>query len=510
VTNRIHPLTGIPSNGKPKNGKPKAELAGLFQGRTRLTYDAARTGTDLDPHWLHADALDADSSNSRPVRERLVRNSRYEAGSNGYYDGIISTHCNMVVGVGPSLRMLTGNKTFNQLVEREWFRWCQAIQFARKLWCMAHARYQDGEAFAIMVNNPGIRNNVQLDLFLIETEQCQSPQWSFEESVGYIDGIRFDENNNILWYDVLRHHPGSTTFSAVEDPIQIPASDMLHWFKLTRPGAHRGRPALTSTLNVGATSRRHREATVKAAETAASIGAMLQSQMSPAGDDEPDEVMPLTNYVVPQRGLVALPMGWTANQMEGKHPNAQYAEFHRQQLSEQARPIAMPYNAASCDSSTYSFASGKLDTLCYRADINVERRDCDDTVCDRVFAAWFREWTILADRRDIPPQHQFDWPVHPVIDAVQEATAVDMRLKNGTLTLRQAYSDMGQDLEDQIAVMTEDYFGDASEENISKMRQILMLKNTPQGTMNHVATIIGVSMPTQTAPQDEMATRESM
>ena len=62
----------------------------------------------------------------------------------------------------------------------------------------------------------------------------------------------------------------------------------------------------------------------------------------------------------------------------------------------------MPYNAAACDSSTYSFASGKLDTLCYRAALDVERADCNELVLDPLFAAWFREWTIISGMRIIP------------------------------------------------------------------------------------------------------------
>lgn len=502
---RVHPLTGQPVNGKTVNGHPRPEIAAYFgqtrrESRAKLSIDAARNGTDLDNHWQFADALDADLAYSPSVRSTLRKRSRYEQTSNAFYSGIIATHVNMLVGVGPTLRMLTGNRNFNQLVERRFAAWQQAVQFRRKLWAMAHAVTGDGETFALLQTNPSLAvNDVQLDFQPIEAEQCQSPFGSINPL--QIDGIHRDENNNIVAYDILPYHPGGA-MSAINglifgiDPLTLPANQVLHWFKLARPGAHRGIPSLTPGLNTGAYHRRFREATVAAAETAADVGAMLTSNLGPAGDNEPDPVAPFSTVEFVKRMLMVAPMGWDAKQMKGEHPNAQYAEFHRTLLSELARGLSMPYNAAACDSSTYSFASGKLDTLCYRAALDVERQDCNDLVLDPLFAAWFREWTIIPDsqinRREIVPNHQWDWPRHPVIDAVSEETANDLKLKNGTLTLRQAFSDQGMDLEDQLMVMAEDTFGEANEETINKMRQIIVLKNTPRFAVDHVANILGL------------------
>lgn len=498
--------------GKPmehSTGRPDAALLQLTNNRrASMSYDAARSGTDLDNHWAFSDALDPDSSHNRSVRHTLMKRSRYEQGSNGFYDGIINTHANMLVGLGPTLRMLTGSRAFNQLVEREFYKFTQKIQLRRKLWAMAHARTGDGETFALLVNNPAIEG-VQLDLLPIEAEQCQSGYDGFE--AGRIDGIRYDENNNVIGYDILPHHPGGQSGFLITDPVTVPANQVLHWFKLKRPGAHRGVPDMTSTLNVGATSRRQREATVAAAETAADIAAMLTSGLTAAGSDEADPVAPFSSVEFAKRMLMVAPMGWDVKQMKGEHPNAQYADFHRLQVSEQARPISMPYNAAACDSSTYSFASGKLDTLCYRAALDVERADCNELVLDPLFAAWFREWTILAGRRDIPPTHQWDWPTHPVIDAAAEASAIDTKLKNGTLTLRQAHSDAGMDLEDQITIMAEDFYGEATEESISEVRQLLLNSLYPQAAKNR-ADVYGIAVRAGlVTPQaeDEEAFRQS-
>ena len=61
----------------------------LFHYEVRATYDAARTTDEFKNHWANADALDADSANSKAVRATLVQRSRYEVGNNGYADGMV-------------------------------------------------------------------------------------------------------------------------------------------------------------------------------------------------------------------------------------------------------------------------------------------------------------------------------------------------------------------------------------------------------------------------------------
>jgi len=74
----------------------------------RARFDAAQTTDEYKNYWAASDSLDADSSASRGVRNKLVSRSRYEIGNNAYVDGMVQTHANYTVGVGPSLRMMTG------------------------------------------------------------------------------------------------------------------------------------------------------------------------------------------------------------------------------------------------------------------------------------------------------------------------------------------------------------------------------------------------------------------
>mgnify|MGYP000477655023 CR=1 FL=1 len=335
---------------------------------------------------------------------------------------------------------------------------------------MAHAKVQDGEPIGIVRTNPKVQHAVKLDLVLIETEQCQTPQLPFAIP-GYIDGIKFDQFGNPEWYDILPNHPGGQYgFTLLIRPEQVPARFVLHWFQLRRPGQHRGVPEFRSTLNVGASSRRMREATVAGVEAIARLGAVtIKTQLPP---DEADPVTPLSTVEIPKGTMTALPMGWEAMQLKPEQPGATYQEFLRSQINETARPKSIPYNLAACDSSSYNYASGRLDHQTYFIALDVEREDANDLVLDPLFDLWWQEAVLVfgwnGDAGE-PPPHQWAWPKHPVADVQAENSAKDTRLRNGTAFLSQIYAEEGRDFEDELPKMAQDY-GVTPDE----MRQILL------------------------------------
>lgn len=477
---RVHPLSG-----EPIIPRQTRMVAAQTHKPIKARYDAAANTNEFKNYWANSDSLDADSANSRAVRQTLVKRSRYEVGSNGFADGMVQTYANYLVGVGPSLRLQTRSAGFNALVESEWLRWTKAIQLRRKLWCMAHAKVQDGEGFGVVRNNPRLRNPVKLDVCLFETEQCQTPQLPYA-TPGYIDGIKFDEFGNPEWYDILEYHPGGNYQGSISSiynkPEQVPAKFVLHWFQLRRPGQHRGVPEFRSTLNVGASSRRWREATVAAAETAAEFSAVLETAFQP---DEMDLVEPMSTMEIQKRMMTALPNGQRLSQMRAEHPNATYEAFHEAQISEQARPKNMPLNIAKCDSSKYNYASGRLDHQTFFSALDVEREDANDLVLDPLFDLWFEQASLyygwVGDPQQ-PPKRQWDWPKHPVADVVSEANAQDTRLKNGSETLTKAYADNGRDFVDDVETMAQDYGVP-----VEKMRELI--RNAVFNAQNQQASV---------------------
>lgn len=491
-------------NGKPVaaiNGhkKPRRELAeALAATRKHLrgTYDAARDDDDHKNHWSHTDALDADCTNSRAVRSKLVQRSRYEVANNGYSDGIAQTYATTLVGQGPKLRMLTGSNGFNQLVETRWAEWCEAVNFASKLWTLAQAKYVDGEGLGVIRRNPGIDHAIKLDWVLYETEQCQTPYLPYDKP-GYIDGIQFDQFGNPTFYEFLTYHPGGQSgFRAYESEL-VPAQFVTHWFKARRPGQHRGIPETTSTLNLGAAARRWREANLCKAEMQAKLTVLLKSLMMPSTEDA-DNIAAMSTLEMLTGMMIALPNSVEPVQMDMDTPGAQYESFHKTLVNEQARPKSMPYIVAACDASGSNYATGRLDHQNYYAALDTDRADADRQVLNVMFRIWFDAavrfygWlggspeSLTAAARS----HDWAWPKHRVIDEATEADSRDKRLKNGSMSLAQVYDDDGSDYEDEVVKQAA-----ANGITPEQQRQINLLLNVPQAALPFVAQALGIQPP---------------
>lgn len=481
--------------------KPRRELADALADRARQrrehrqlngTYDAAGNSDEYKNYWLPADALDADSANSQHVRSTLVRRSRYDVANNGFSDGIASTYATDLIGRGPTLRMQTGSEGFNRMVELAWFNWCKKVQFRRKLWCKAHAKHVDGEGIGVLRRNSNLNHRVKLDWVLNETEQCQTPNLAYGQP-GQIDGIEFDEFGNPTYYHILKYHPGSNQGQWTQVAEKIPARYVTHWFKLRRPGQHRGIPECASTLNLGASARRWREAVVAAAENIADFTLFIETAFEP---DEMDSVSPMSTLDVQKRMMTALPAGHKAYQPKAEQPTAGHAEFSKSLINEQARPKSMPYNKAACDSSSYNYASGRLDHQTYYGHLDVDRDDCGDCVLDPMFSVWFDHAVVAYGWLGGDPEaisesakaHVWDWPKHQVADIGAEADAADKKLKNGTSYIAAEHVACGLDPEDELLKAAT-----SNGITVDQQRQINLLLNLPQHVIPVVSQLLGLT-----------------
>jgi len=219
---------------------------------------------------------------------------------------------------------------------------------------------------------------------------------------------------------------------------------------------------MTSTLNTGAAAPRWREATLAAAETAADFTLFLKTQMTP---DELDPVTPMSTLDIQKRMMTALPAGYEPFQMKAEHPSTAYESFHKSLVNEQARPKSMPFNKAACDSSSYNYASGRLDHQTYYASLDVEREDCNDQCLNVIFPIWFNLGVVkygwLGGNPDAigsgARSHLWDWPKHGVADVEAEANANETKLTSGQMSLPQLMSESGLDFADVVTDWAESF-----------------------------------------------------
>ncbi len=447
-----------------KKVKPHRSAAGIPR-TIRGRYDAAQTTAENARHWAMADALSADSAASVDVRKKLRERARYEVANNSYAKGIVLTIANDCIGTGPRLQLLTENSDLNNRVESAFNLWAKAVNLAEKLRTMRLAKATDGEAFAILTANPEIDSPVLLDVQLVEADRVAAPLLNILPNGSDIDGIMLDAWGNPQTYTILCQHPGdpapspgypapgSQNLSTWNTSYElVPAEAVVHWYRLDRPGQHRGIPEITPALPLFAQLRRYTLAVIAAAETAADFAAVLFTD-SPA-NGEAQALEPMDVVELEKRMATVLPDGWRLGQIEAQQPTTSYAEFKREILNEIARCLNLPYNIAACNSSGYNYASGRLDHQTYHKSIRVEQAHLAQSILDPIFAAWVQEamltpeLSMLGSSRHVAHQWFFDGTEH--VDPAKEANAQATRLASHTTTLAAEYARAGRDWEVEL------------------------------------------------------------
>ena len=423
-------------------------------------FDSAQTTADNRKHWANADGLSPNAAINPEVRRVLRNRARYEVANNSYAKGIVLTLANDTIGTGPRLQMLTGDAEANARIEDAFEQWSRAVDLPGKLRTMRMARAETGEAFALLVNNPGVLSRVSLDLKLIEADQVCSPLMRRGRS-DEIDGILLDQWGNPSAYRVLKRHPGDN--NALRAPIDdllaydtLPAASVVHYYRADRPGQLRGIPDITPALPLFAQLRRYTLATIAAAETAANFAAVIYTDAPANGEADPLE--PMDEVELEQRLATVLPGGWKLGQVHAEQPTTTFGEFKREILNEIARCLNMPFNVAAGNSSGYNYASGRLDHQVYFKSIRVEQHQMQLAVLDRILKAWLNEAVLVEgllpqSLRTIArtlPEHAWFWDGVEHVDPAKEANAQATRLANHTTTLAVEFARQGRDWEQEL------------------------------------------------------------
>jgi lambda family phage portal protein len=422
----------------------------------RARFDSAEKGDDYR-HWQNSDALSADAAGSPMVRRTLRNRARYERANNSYLAGISSTIANDLIGTGPRLQLNSGDSTIDREIERAFFDWGWQINLPTKLRTMRECIVTDGEAFAMFISNPA-NDGVQLDVRLVEAEMISTPTQIIAASTtvtpegSIVDGLEFDQIGNVLGYQLLNYHPGSNWKVNNLEYTRIPASQIVHWYRPQRAGQHRGIPEVGPALKLFAAMRRYTEAVIAAAETAADFAAFLHSN-SPAA--EVDEVDAFSEMAIEKRSMVTLPEGWDISQLKAEQPTNTYQAFKREIVSEIGRCMQLPYNVAALDSSSYNYASGRMDHQIYAATVRVYRDELERVMLDRMLGAWVAEASLLGIVPDsMAPISEWNWSWvwdgREHVDPSKEAEAARTRLETLTTSLAHEYAKQGKNWETEL------------------------------------------------------------
>ena len=465
--------------GKKKRGKsaaPRQSGGGLFHA-IRAHFASAESASK-DNDWWKADYLSADADANPDTRRVLRMRSRYEYQNNSYARGVIQCLANDTIGNGPRLRYASNDDCLNSRIERDFTAWAETVRLGEKLRAIRIARARDGEAFVLLAQNPTLRTSVKLDLSLIDADRIEGDSarecgTECAEGSGrpfLVDGIAYDRYGNPVSYRVLVSHPCDGSL-AEQRAILIPAANMVHVFRPDRPEQHRGVPELSAALPLFAKLRRYTNAVVASAEKAAEYGGILYTDHPK--DDTCAEIEPMDAVTLDINQLTTMPEGWKMDELYVKAPIATYADFKKEMLSEIGAAMGIPYAIVAGTSAGYTYASAKLDHQTYFRVLRNERGFVEDSILNRLFELWLREWSLANPDAGGMSQSAADcaaegegaanpprlstwnaswlWPMFDNIDMLTAARVQSIAIKNKTTTLATEYARQGKNWKTELA-----------------------------------------------------------
>ncbi|MEW4454574.1 phage portal protein [Bremerella sp. JC817] len=342
VTNDKSRVEILGADGNPIRREMQRDRLASQYRQLRARYDAAVTDNLNRNHWANADLLSARAATNPNVRRRVRSRARYEClENNSFARGMILTMSNDVVGTGPNLRVEHSNRPAAQKLEANFRRWMRRVQLASTLRTAISSTVVDGEIYGVAATNPNVRNNVQLDVKLLEADYCTDTE--FWQTDRREDGIEYDAAGYPVAYHFLEHHPGDTYPNGqLFKTKRLEADQVMHYFRKDRPGQRRGISWIVSALPLFALLRRYTLATCHAAETASNFAGVMFSK--PDAVDGPEEVEAGDLIELTMRMMVTLPQGWELKQLEATQPTTTYKMFRDAVLCEIARCLNMPFN----------------------------------------------------------------------------------------------------------------------------------------------------------------------
>lgn len=445
----------VPSRLKAREAERQAAFAQAFASRLQASmYESAQTNAENENHWINARGLAPDAAADAGVRKTIRDRARYEDVNNSLCRGIVDTYVDSIYGTGPTLNVETGIAAADDSIERRFHEWCEE----RDVYEKGRLAYRDdtvaGEGLLLKTSDGAFRDGPKFDLVALECDRIADPTDDRSDPFER-DGVRVSRSHVPAAYYVLDRHPGDeSSHLPFDEGSWYPADRVICFSRRTRAEQIRGVSALTPALYVFATFRRFLFATVAAAETAASIAAVLKTSSSeiiqgaidsrPGGVSPIENVYPMDTVDIVKRQFMTLPAGWDVGQMVAQHPNSTIEMFHRIAVMEVGRGFGMPYNVAAADSSDHNYASGRLDHQFWERVVAREQARLSRHWKFDLLRDWYREAALIpgylhpACREigfvDLRPE--FFWDSLGHADPKKEAEAVELRLANNLTTLK--------------------------------------------------------------------------
>lgn len=428
-------------------------------------FEAARTGRQ-NADWLApSTAANMEIRKSIPV---LRNRARAMVRNNGHAENALNTLTANLVGEGIRPRSATGKRNVDKKVNALWDEWAKTADPFHGLdiygvqALAVRAWLESGEVLIrrrIRRMDDGLA--VPLQVEVIEADQLDHTRIAALETGGKIvQGVEFDPINRRAAYWLLPFHPGDQLLSVAAFSIPgwtskaIPASDVIHLFKPSRPGQVRGIPWLAPVLqdihdlDDYSYAERVRKR-IEACMVAFVIG-NTPNDLSPDEDGiapsvEDAEGNPIEEFTP---GMVALVRDGKEVRVHAPSASPDYANFKKTELMEIAAGLGITYEQLTGDLSNVTFASYRVGRVeLFRKIRGLHKTILVPKLCSTMWS-WFIEIAVASGKLPIRADNypcKWQEPRFESIERDKDAIADKANLRNGTDDLFNIIASWGRD-----------------------------------------------------------------
>lgn len=399
--------------------------------------------------------------------ETLRARSRDIVRKNPWAANAIDAFVANCVGTGIKPQSKAQDAAFKDAVQALWLAWTDEADGAgvtdlyglQALVC--RAVLEGGECLVrLRPRRPEDRLAVPLQLQVLEAEHLPVTMSRVLPNGNLVRaGIEFDRIGRRVAYHLYRAHPGEASLlAAAGETVRVPADQVLHVYRPSRPGQIRSIPWLAPVLLKLYELDQYDDAELMRKKTAALFAGFVTRPGDDAlmGEGEPDEGGAATAGLEPGTLQVLAP-GEDVTFSSPADVGANYDTFMRHQLRAIAAGIGITYEQLTGDLTGVNFSS-------IRAGLLEFRRRCEMLqhamlvyqLCRPVWRRWMRE-AVLAGALTAPGFARDPGPYLAVrwipqgwqwVDPKKEMEAVVLAMRAGMLSRSEAVSELGEDAEE--------------------------------------------------------------
>jgi lambda family phage portal protein len=439
----------------------------------RRYFEAARND-DLTFGWQSLTAAaDADIGSAL---ERLRGRSRNLANNNDYARKYLQqVEVNVVGPAGFSLQVTAHDgarldKLANSLIEAEFWRWsrrgvCEVsgqLSLVELESVVAKTVARDGEALVRIVRGKRAGNPHQFALQLLDIDRLPI---GYNATLGnghrIVMGIEINPYSRPVAYHLHRNHPGALHGQSDEGRYErVPATDIMHLFRASRPEQRRGVPEMHSAmLRMEMLGKFDLAAMVAARKGAETIGFFKSATgEAPKLDGVSDDGNQVSTSV--PGSYDTLPEGFDFIAHDTKYPSDVYGTFVKSALRGIASGLGVSYNSLASDLEGVNYSSIRAGVLEERDNWMIWQGWMIEALMRPIYEGWL-EAALLAGAIKTPtgqplPATKLDkflshhwqgrrWAwVDPLKDVNANIAAIDAGLKSR----REVIAEQGRDIEE--------------------------------------------------------------